>query len=149
VALDVQEIRDAIYRVAQEVRVPKELRAGKPNELSEEHLPLTPREKATAIEEYMVEVAEARGELEFHRLVINDALHELRKKARDTPWQNLLQGVKKPTQQQVADAKRRTAPDLVSSIETAENLSGRLKDQLDRLDKDHEAMSRVYTIIAG
>lgn len=148
-AVAAEEIRAAIYRVAQEVRVPPELRAGKPNEISSEHLPLTPREKATAIEDYMVEVAEARGELEEHRLVLNDSLHTLRQQARQTPWQNYLQGVKKPTQQQIADAKRRAAPDLVSSIETADNLVGLIKNQLDRLDKDHEAMSRVYTIIAG
>lgn len=147
--MDLDLIRASIHRVAREVRVPPEIRRGKPNNLSGELEALRPQEKASYIENYMVDVAEARGELEEHRAVLLDALHELQAQGRDIPWQNYLQGVKKPTQAQIIEAQRRAAPELVSSIETAKHLLNQIKNQLDRLDKDHEAMSRVYTIIAG
>ena len=147
--MELDAIRASIHRVAREVRVPQQIRRGKPNEISGELEPLRPQEKASYIEDYMVDVAEARGELEEHRVVLFDSLHTLRQQGQEIPWQNYLQGVKKPTQQQVVEAKRRAAPEIVSGIETAEHLVSQIKNQLDRLDKDHEAMSRVYTIVAG
>lgn len=147
--MDIDEIRGSIHAVAREVRIPPEIRAGKPNEISGEILPLTNQEKVSFIENHMVDIAVARGELEEHRVVLLDALHELRSQGRSLPWQNYLQGTRKPTQPQINEAKRRAAPELVASIETAEHLVTQIKNQLDRLDKDHEAMSRVYTLVAG
>jgi hypothetical protein len=147
--MDIDLIRASIHRVAREVRVPPEIRRGSPNEISGELEALRPQQKSSHIENYMVDVAEARGELEEHRVILLDALHELRRQGRELPWQNYLQNVRKPTQHQVAEAKRRAAPDLVASIETAEHLLGQIRNQLDRLDKEHDSMSRIYTILVG
>jgi hypothetical protein len=146
--LELIEIQGAIHRIAREVRVPAALRRGRQNEISGELLPLTSQEKVTHIEDYMVEVAEARGELEHQRLVLEESLYRLIEQARETPWENYLES-KRPTQAQVAAARRRAAPEICSSIDSARHLIARIRDQLERLDKDHEAMSRVYTVITG
>jgi hypothetical protein len=104
------------------------------------------------LEEYLLETAYWRGELEEARLHMYDARQLLVQQ-----WSE-LQGyeaalpsgaARNPTRDQVIAAKRQMRPDLYSGMEEAKYLIDRLSDQIRRLKDDDAATSRAYTLATG
>ena len=143
--MDTDEIRQLLHSHAS-LRVPKFRRHA-----HGEEPPHSPGEMLTALEEYMADVAIARGDLEEALLYADHARHEL-----EDQW-NAIEGwhvhitgqASKATGPQVTEAKRKMSPDLYDSIREAKWLIERLRAQIRRLEKDEENTSRRYTILTG
>lgn len=118
-----------------------------PAELRQQNLGM--QQRIAKLEDYMLEIAEARAELEHGRLVIHQAVINLQEQAREVPWETYLANTKKPTQAQITDAKRRAAPELVQGIEKGKWLVARIGEQIDRLENDYAIGSRVYTMMTA
>lgn len=108
------------------------------------------RVKIERLEDFMGEVAVARGNLEEARLWADHIRHTL-----DDDWTKIegwQQGMSKPdkaTGPQITEAKRRVRPDIYDAIREAKWVVARLTDQIKRLEKDEENASRRYTLIVG
>lgn len=106
-------------------------------------------EKVEAIEDYLVDTAIARGELEHARLVVHEALGVLLDEWDDLEGWEVLLKANRPTQDDVRRAKKTVRPELHDAINDAKRLVARLSDQISRLEQDDKAASRSYTIITG
>ncbi len=106
--------------------------------------------KIEQLESYLLLTAEARQEALLAKLMIQESLDVLQAQWDEIEgWEVELPTNGKRTQAEVVEAKRRTRPDLYSSIQTGKRLVDRLTEQVKRLEKDDAATSRVYTIITG
>ncbi len=106
--------------------------------------------KVDKIENYMGDLAVARGDLEEARLWADHIRHAL-----DDEWNKIdgwQQHVSKPnsaTGPQIIEAKRRIKPDIYDAIREAKWVVAKLTDQIKRLEKDEENASRRYTLLTG
>lgn len=106
--------------------------------------------RVAALEDYLVETAIHRGELEEARLHLQDALGELLEQwDMIEGWQQLTPALSKRTQDDIRRAKRTCRPDLHEGIRVAKNVIARLCEQIRRLEKDDDAASRLYTMVTG
>lgn len=108
-----------------------------------------PREKISALEDYILKCAYHRGELE-------EALHwclEAGKRLRGD-WDQ-IQGYEvglpsRPTKEQIDQSKRVISPDVWKGLDEARTLTESIKRQITRLGgSDYDAASRTYTFISG
>lgn len=104
------------------------------------------------IEDYLIDTAIHRGNLEEARLFAKDALDDLL-----TEWgtldpagyePHLATGVRR-TQAAVERAKALAEPGLAQGVREARRLVDRLTDQIKRLELDDRAASRRYTMMTG
>jgi hypothetical protein len=112
--------------------------------------PDTPRtERIEQLEDYLLQTAFHRGELEEARLYAHDALGMLLDQWDDLEgWQTIV-GKSDPSQDAIRRAKKTLNKDIHDSLTAGKRLIGRLTDQIKRLEKDDEVASRAYTLIAG
>lgn len=137
--MDLEEIRSALHG-ALPIRIPR----FDPNE--------SPRTKVAALEEYILDTAHYRGELE-------EALHwiwEVQKLLREQyneieGWEPLVPFKRRgdATKEMMHTAKRQVAPETVAALEDANHLAEALGRQIRRLELDYEAASRAYTLMSG
>lgn len=135
------EIRSALYDAAK-LRVPR--RGDHPEQGTSEFI--------GRLEDYLLQTAFWRGELEEARLFTYDSLQMLRDQwASLEGWQVALPSgsARNPTRDQVIAAKRQVRPDLYDGLEAAKALVERLGDQIRRLKDDDAATSRAYTLVTG
>lgn len=112
--------------------------------------PETPRhERIEKLEDYLLQTAYHRGELEEARLFAHDALAILLDKWDDLEgWETMI-GKSDPSQDAIRRAKKTIDKGLHDSLNVSKRLIGRLSDQIRRLEKDDEVASRAYTLISG
>lgn len=110
----------------------------------------TPRtERIEQLEDYLLQTAFHRGELEEARLYAHDALGMLLDRWDDLEgWETMI-GKSDPSQDAIRRAKKTLDKGLHDSLNVSKRLIGRLSDQIRRLEKDDEVASRAYTLIAG
>ncbi len=135
--MNVEDIGEYL-RIASALRIPRL----DPND--------NPGLKISALEDYMLKVAHARGDLEEAIGWVLEAKHEARR-ALDAVqgWEvNLPRGGQR-TAEQVLEAKRTIAPDSFAVTRDADYYLKRLERQVRRLELDHNAVSRAYTLITG
>lgn len=106
-------------------------------------------EKIEQLEFYLLQTAELRQEAGYAKLLVQQAVDRL-----EWEWEELegwevylLDG--KRTGPSVREAKRRMRPDLFTSIREGKRLSERLGDQIKRLERDDQVVSRTYTFLTG
>lgn len=135
--MTIDEIRDAL-KAAMPLRVPR----FDPNTGA--------REKVEQIEDYMQTAAFHRGELE-EALSWLLALGRQLKTEWDglVGWEAALPRGSNHTNAQVDAAKRTVRPDLWDALEEARGLAKDIGRHVHRLEFDHDAESRVYTLITG
>jgi hypothetical protein len=139
--MDTSQMRTILYRAAK-LRMPQ-FAADDPT-----------RKRVTGLEDYLLQVALWRGELEEARLHCNDGLHALLVEWDDIPeseWEDLIpEGRRRRrTQEDVRRAKKLVKPALHDSIREARHLISQLSDQIRRLEKDDATASRTYTLVSG
>jgi hypothetical protein len=106
--------------------------------------------KVGALEDYLGEVAAARGDLEEARLWTDHVRHTIEDEwGRVEGWQQHVAQPNKATGPQIAEAKRKIKPDLYDAIRESKWVASKLSDQIRRLEKDEEVASRRYTLIVG
>lgn len=112
---------------------------------------LSAQQKIEQLESYLLLTAEARQEAHLAKLTVQEALDRLQAQWDDIEgWElELPTGNGRRTQTDVVEAKRRTNPDLYSSIQTGKRLVDRLTEQIKRLEKDDGMSSRTYTMLTG
>lgn len=108
-------------------------------ELSE----LAGREKINALTDHITATAIGRGDLEELRLEANASLLALRRS-----FDALLPGRHYRTRALADEARRAANPKLAQDIDTAAWLVARCTEQINRLDRDYDAASRAYTLLA-
>lgn len=110
-------------------------------------------EKVHLLECHAVDAARWRSHLEEARLWVDEVVHRLNNEwIKIEGWEANLPEGKKPkeaTKEVIADAKRKTRPDLFDALDEARYLVGQLKAQVRRIEKDEERVSRIYTFITG
>lgn len=133
--MDIAEIR-TIHHDAAKLRMPRL----DPNS--------NPALKISALEEYILQIAYHRGDLEEAAGWVLEAKHEARRTL-DTlqGWEMHVRGDR--TEANVLEAKRKISPDAVAVVKDAEHYVKLLDRQVRRLEHDHEAASRAYTLITG
>jgi hypothetical protein len=142
--MEVEEIKELLHRHAK-LRMPQ-FQYGVHGEAT----PTAPAAKIEKLEEYLGDVAIARGDLEEARLFIDHARHALEDTwGRVEGWQQHVAKPNTATGPQIAEAKRKIDPDTYEGIREAKWLSQKLGDQIRRLEKDEEVASRRYTLIVG
>lgn len=104
--------------------------------------------RVEALEDYLVETAIARGQLEEARLYVHEALDRLMAEWDDIEgWE--MQLANRRTQDDIRRAKKTIRPDLHDSIRAGKHVAARLSEQIRRLEGDDAAASRVYTMVTG
>jgi hypothetical protein len=137
--MTVDEIRETLY-VAARLRMPRR------------DADATLTWNIEQVEDYLIQTAVTRGELEEARLHAKDALDELADQwllldpAGYEP--HLPTGVR-TTQAAVERAKALAEPDLAASVKQCRRLIDRLSDQIKRLELDDKAASRRYSMMTG
>lgn len=133
--MNITDIREFI-RLASALRMPKL----NPNE--------NPAFKIARLEEYMLQVAYHRGDLEEAIGWVLEAKHEARRTLDGLMgWEMHVRG--EHTQENVLRAKGKISPEAVTIVRDADYYLERLKRQVNRLERDHDAASRAYTLITG
>ncbi len=123
-------------RVASALRMPKL----NPND--------NPSFKISSLEEYMLQVAYHRGDLEEAIGWVLEAKHEAKRTLDGLiGWEMHVRGER--TQENVLTAKGKISPEAVAVIRDADYYLKRLDRQVRRLEHDHDAISRAYTLIVG
>lgn len=109
--------------------------------------PPTPRERLEAIEDHVMACGFYHGELVEERLRLREKM-----RPRQHEWDHLQgwegQRVGK-TDQAVTEAKRTLRPDLYDGLKSDANRMKDLTEQIDRLDREHDKASRLYTIMTA
>jgi hypothetical protein len=110
-------------------------------------------EKIHLLETYAVDAARWRSHLEEARLWMDEVVHRLNNEwIKVEGWEANLPEGKKPkdaTKEVIAEAKRKTRPDLFDALDEARHVSRQLSAQVRRIEKDEERVSRIYTFIVG
>lgn len=100
------------------------------------------------LENYMGDIAVARGDLEEARLTVDHARHTLEDKWNAIGgWQQQVGS--KATGPQIIEAKKTIDPETYEGLREAKFLIAKLSDQIRRLEKDEENTSRRYTMLTG
>jgi chromosome segregation ATPase len=113
---------------------------------------LGPSEKVDKLEDYLVDLAVARAELEEQRFYLQEALGQLLDQWDAIKgWEAHLGYDSRPTQEAVRRAKREIKPELHDAINELKRLVARLSEAIDRLGGmgDEQVASRLYTLITG
>jgi hypothetical protein len=106
--------------------------------------------KIEQLESHLLDTAILRQEATRAKLIVQEALDVLQREWDEIEgWEVELRTDGRRSQADVLDAKRRTRPDLYSSIQTAKRLIDRLSEQVRRLEKDDNVTSRIYTLMTG
>jgi len=106
-------------------------------------------EKISALEDYLLETARARGVLEEARLTLEDAYELIDEEWRDVEgYEVYLRGKPKSTQE-IDEAKREVNRDLFFSRRRCIKLLRQVGNQTRRLERDDAAASRAYTMLTG
>lgn len=138
--MTVQEVRQVLYRAAQ-LRFP----SGK----DEEGRKLAPRERVESLEDHYVECAMSRQALEEAALWMQDGVKGLEDKWDAIEgWQTVM-GAGEKTQKAIVAAKRTIDPETYKGIREGKWLVDKLHRQAKRLERDEEAVSRLYTMQTG
>lgn len=107
----------------------------------------TPRQRIEALEDHAVLCAFYHGELIQERFEIRDE-----HRGRLHVW-NHLEGWeplrRSKTEAAVDDAKRQMRPDLYDELATDRAKMQDLSEQIERLDREHDKASRIYSIMTG
>ncbi len=107
-----------------------------------------PGHRITALEDYLYKVAYSRGDLEEAIGWVLEAKHEAKRTLDNVQgWEQMVRGA--TTQENVLAAKGRISPEAVAVVRDADHYLKRLDRQVRRLEHDHEALSRAYTLITG
>lgn len=107
----------------------------------------TLREKLEAIEDHVMACGFWHGELVEERLRLREE-HRPRQHEWDhlEGWQSQRVG---KTDQAVTEAKRALRPDLYDGLQSDRQRMQDLSEQIERLDRDHDKASRLYSIMTG
>lgn len=109
--------------------------------------------KVSALEDYAMEAAGWRADLERARLWMAEVQHKLTVEwAKLEGWEVSLPGGKKrkdATKDDITEAKRQVRPDLWENISDIKHLISQLSLQIRRIEKDEDRISRVYTFLTG
>lgn len=104
--------------------------------------------KVEKIENYMGDLAVARGDLEEARLWADHSRHTLEETWEAVEgWQQQVPA--KATGPQIVAAKRKIDPVTYAALRECKFVISKLGDQIKRLEKDEENASRRYTLIVG
>lgn len=135
--MNVEQISDHLLAASQ-LRIPKL----DPNE--------SPGLKIGKLEEYMLQVAYHRGDLEEAIGWVLEAKHDARRTLDGVQgWEQTVPRQADRTQERVLEAKARIAPEPVAILRDSDYYLKRLERQVRRLELDHNAVSRAYTLITG
>lgn len=135
-----EEARQTLYCAAQ-LRFP----SGR----NEEGDKLAPRERIESLEDHYVECAMSRQALEEAALWMQDGVKVLEDKWDNIEgWQTAL-GSGEKTQKAIVAAKRTIDPETYDGIREGKWLVDKLHRQAKRLERDEEAVSRLYTMQTG
>lgn len=113
---------------------------------------LEPGDKVSQLEDYLVELAIARGQLEEARMYLHAALDPLLDQWDNIKgWEAHVGYSTRTTQDDIRRAKKEIRPDLHDSINEAKRLGARIGEQIVRLGGmgDEQVASRLYTLITG
>lgn len=110
-----------------------------------------PAQKVTALEDYMLTIAEVNGGLVEARHWLRELIEKL-----GDDWKN-LQGwevaLRKPraraTKEDIQAAKVQVAPALYEAGREARKLKSSVEDQIARFEREERVVSRAYTLITG
>lgn len=109
--------------------------------------------KISGLEDWGYEAAIKRGDLEEARLWVSEVLHRFTLDWTQLEgWDVNLPGGKRrkdATRDDITDAKRQANPELFVNISDMKHLLSALGDQIRRIEKDEERVSRQYTFITG
>lgn len=140
--MEVADIRQLLHDAAA-LRAPIFVRDG--------DTPTSPTRRIELLEEYMQDLAVARGSLEEAMLVIDQARFSL-----DDRWekidgwrQTLGDGAAKATGPQIVRAKAEIDRETYEGLREAKWLISRIAAQIRRLEKDEESTSRRYSLLTG
>lgn len=146
--MTLEQIEVRLKEVAK-VRIPVKIRRGLL--VDGEWHPISPREKISEVESYLLLCAETRGVAEEARMWAHEATNLVRHEWDHLKgWEAFLPGSSaKATQPQVMEAKRKVREDLYDGLKKGDYLIRRLSEQIERLTQDEKTASRVYTVITG
>ena len=140
-----EEAKECLHEAA-ELRMPRFV-----GRLGDNGQPMrvSPTEKISELEDFLLATARYRSFLEEARLYMKQATRDLQRQ-----WDHLSgwEEHRREGEKSVAsieDAKRLLNPDLYDSIQSGEALVKDLSDQIRRLEHDDEVASRAYTFITG
>lgn len=113
----------------------------------------SPGNKIAKLEDFALKAARWRASLEEARLWLSEAHHELTVQwAMIEGWEVHAPGGKKRkdmTKDDITEAKRLTSPGLWRDISDTKHVIAQLSNQIRRLEKDEDRVSRIYTFITG
>lgn len=101
-------------------------------------------EKIAALEDYMLMAAFYVGVLHEERLHAHVELAPLQRE-----WETVQPLVRGKTARDAEDSRRRARPELASRIAILRWRVDRLSEELQRLDREHDKVSRAYTLMTG
>lgn len=112
------------------------------------------RQRIEAMENYMVETAYHRGQLEEAFYWTDEAYKVLKREWDDIQgWEPFLSKQQRsgsgPTQDAIRLAKKNINRDLHDSIQESKRIMEALGRQIRRLEFDYNTLSRVYTLMTG
>lgn len=112
---------------------------------------MSPRERAEALADHILETARVRGELAELRMNAHVQLRDDMQTFRELDgWERYKRRSGDRTREAEHEAKRRMDPELVQRIEDAKFTIARATEEMDRLGgSDYDAASRAYTILTG
>lgn len=111
---------------------------------------LNPGLKIAQLEEYMLKLSYHRGDLEEAIGWVLEAKHEAKRRLdKVSGWEVQLPKQSDRTQERVFAEKARLAPQDAEVWRDAEYYLKRLERQVRRLELDHDATSRAFTLITG
>lgn len=137
--MELQQIRERL-EAATEIKMPR----FDPNS--------APRDKISGLEDYMNLVSVTRAELEEAMFWSWEAKKLLKDKWDDIEgWEPLLpkRDQQKPSKEAIALAKRKVNGPVYEGYREVNGLMEMIGRQIRRLELDHEAASRIYTLIVG
>lgn len=106
-------------------------------------------DKIEALEDYLLETARIRHDLELGRLFLEDAWEGIDDQWRDVKGYEVFLNGKPKTIQEVDEAKRQVEPDLFFSRRRCIKLLRQLGHQNRRMEHDDAVCSRAYTMLVG
>lgn len=133
---------------ASRLRVPKFRQENEGDKLKH-----TTQEKVHLLECWAIDAARWRSHLEEARLWMDEASYRLGMDWKKLDgWEEFLpegKRVKDAKRDEVLEAKRLVSPDLFDGLEKAKHLVKQLSDQIRRIEKDEDRVSRIYTFLTG
>lgn len=135
--MNVEDIQEYL-RQSSELRIPK----FDPHD--------NPGHKISGLEDYMLRISYHRGDLEEAVGWVLEAKHNALRELDDVQgWEMHLGRGSTRTQEQILEAKRKIAPQQYNLLRDANYFLKRLERQIRRLERDHDAVSRAYTLLTG